>query len=245
MAAAIARGWREAKIRPETMLFTDSGSGRALELALETGGEAVALNHELAQRSDLVVLGFKPKDLDAAAPDLAASPAVLSLLNATPLARIQELFPRSEAMRLMPNLGVECRRGVMALAADPGSSRAGELTALLEQLGTVFRLDDAQVDAFTAVAGCSPAYLDLFAEALGRAGADAGLEPAAAREMVIETMAGTAELLRLREPGELRRQVASPGGSTEAGLASLDDDDFASIVRAAAAASLARMRGEL
>lgn len=245
MAAALARGWRAAAEGPEAMFFTDAGSGRAAQLAAETGGEALADNRRLAERVELVVLGFKPKDLEAAAPDLQAAPAVLSLLNATALERVRELFPGAEAMRLMPNLAVETGRGVMGLVADERSERARRLTGLLEQLGTVFRLEDRLIDAFTAVAGCSPAYLDLFVDALGGAGARAGLDPAAARAMVIETMAGTAELLREREAGELRRQVASPGGSTEAGLASLEADRFADVVARAADSSLARMRGEL
>lgn len=245
MAAAIARGWTAATHRPEGLLFTDAGSGRAAELAAETGGQALAENRELAERAELVVLGFKPKDLEAAAPDLQAAPAVLSLLNATSLKRVQELFPGSEVMRLMPNLGVESGRGVMGLVADGESDRAQRLIRLLEQLGRVFRLDDGLIDAFTAVAGCSPAYLDLFVDSLSQAGSEAGLDRAAAREMVIETMAGTVELLRRRGPGELRRQVASPGGSTEAGLSSLQSDDFAAIVARAADSSLARMRGEI
>lgn len=245
MAAAMARGWAKAERRPDGMLFSDNGSGRALALAAEVGGEAVASNQELAERAEVVVLGFKPKDLEGAAPDLAAAPAVLSLLNATSLEQVKTAFPSSEAFRLMPNLGVENNRGVMGLVLPQGSDRGERLAALLEALGTVFHLDDSQIDGLTALAGCTPAYFDLFVDSLADPGADAGLDPAAARTMVIETMAGTVDLLRQRQAGELRRQVASPGGSTEAGLAALERADFPAVVKAAVEASLARMRGEI
>lgn len=245
MVAAMARGWAKAERRPEDMLFSDTGSGRAATLAAEVGGEAVPSNEELAARAEVVVLGFKPKDLDAAAVPLAESPAVLSLLNATSLDRIQESFPRAVAFRLMPNLGVENNQGVMGLVLPEGSALGERLAELLAALGTVFRLDDERIDALTALAGCTPAYFDLFVDSLAEPGVDAGLDPDAARTMVIETMAGTVDLLRRRGPGELRYQVASPGGSTEAGLEALGREDFPAVVKHGVEASLARMRGEI
>ena len=77
-------------------------------------------------------------------------------------------------------------------------------------------------DAATAVMGCSPAYFALAAEAIADAGAADGLDPELARELVVETAAGTAELLRRHDPADVRKAVASPGGSTEAGLEALD-----------------------
>lgn len=245
MVAAMARGWAAASLKPAEMLFTDSGSGRAAKLAAAVGGRAVADNAELARRADVVVLGIKPKDLEAAAAELQAADAVLSLLNGTSLARVAELFPEAETLRLMPNLAVEHHRGVLGFVMPRPTAVGESLHRLLGALGRVFLLEDAAMDAVTAVAGCAPAYLDLFADSLAQAGAGAGLEPQVARAMVIETMAGTAELIRARQPGELRRQVASPGGSTEAGLASLERDGFEAVVTRAAEASLARMRGEI
>lgn len=244
MVAAMARGWAMADHRPAQMLFTDSGSGRAAELAAEVGGEPVSGNGELARRAEIVVLGFKPKDLETAAAELQAARAVLSLLNATTSERVADLFPDAEVLRLMPNLAVEHCRGVLGLVVPRASTLTDAVGGLLGSLGQVFPLDDRGIDALTAVAGCSPAYFDLFADSLAEAGVAAGLDPDAARAMVVETMAGSADLIRARAAGELRRQVASPGGSTEAGLASLEHDGFATTVARAAAASLARMRGE-
>jgi pyrroline-5-carboxylate reductase len=235
MAAAMARGW---KGEFETMLFSDSGSGRAAELAAELGGEAVA-NAEIAARADLVVLAVKPAKLEQAAAELVGAKVLISLLGATSLAKIAAAFPHAEAHRVMPNVGVEVRRGVLCLAGPPSPQVRGKLAVL----GHVVELPDEDFDAATAVMGCSPAYLALAVEAIAEAGAADGLDPRLARELVVETAAGTAELLRKHEPAALRAAVASPGGSTEAGLEALDREGAREAFAAAVRASLERMRG--
>jgi len=235
MAAAMARGLSGVV---EGMLFTDSGSGRARELASELGGEAVASNSELAERADVVVLAVKPAMLDEVAGELAGAKVVVSLLGATSLERAQAAFPRSEVVRVMPNVGVEVRKGVLCVAGEPDA----ELRAMLETLGHVVELPDSQFDTATAVMGCAPAYLALAVEAIADAGTVDGLDMDLARELVVETTVGTAELLRIRRPADVRRAVASPGGSTEAGLEALDREGARAAFEAAVLASLERMR---
>ncbi len=236
MAAAMARGLAD---EVERMLFTDSGSGRAADLAAEVGGEAVATNTELAEQADVVVLAVKPAKLDEVAVELAGSKVLVSLLGATSLERVEAAFPDAEVVRVMPNVGVEVRKGVLCVAGEPDA----ELRALLEGLGHVVDLPDSQFDAATAVMGCAPAYLALAVEAIADAGAADGLDEGLARELVVETTAGTAELLRVRHPADVRRAVASPGGSTEAGLEALEREGAREAFEAAVRASLERMRG--
>jgi pyrroline-5-carboxylate reductase len=231
----MARGWAG---EVETMLFSDSGSGRAAKLAAELGGEA-ATNAEIAARADLVIVAVKPARLGDVAPQLAGSKAVVSLLGATPLAAVEAAFPGSQVLRVMPNVGVEVRRGVLCIAGET----TPEARAKLELLGHVVELPDERFDAATAVMGCAPAYLALAVEAIADAGSADGLDPALSRELVVETAAGTAELLRRHQPAELRRAVASPGGSTEAGLEALEREGGREAFEAAVRASLERMRG--
>jgi pyrroline-5-carboxylate reductase len=235
MAAAIARGWAGEF---ERMLFSDSGSGRAAELARETGGET-ASNAEIAERADLVVVAVKPAALGAVAPDLGAARQVVSILAAVPVARLEEAFPRAEVLRVMPNVGVEVRKGVLCVAGEASA----DVRRKLGLLGHVVEIADADFDAATAVMGCAPAYLALAVEAIAEAGAEDGLDPELARELVVETTAGTAELLRARHPADVRKAVASPGGSTEAGLEALDREGARAAFAAAVRASLERMRG--
>lgn len=236
MAAAMARGLRGSL---SGMLFSDSGSGRAAQLAGELGGEAVESNTELAERADVIVLAVKPAKLDEAAGELEAAKVVISLLGATSLEKVQRAFPNSEVVRVMPNVGVEVRKGVLCVAGEPDP----DLHAMLETLGHVVALGDAEFDAATAVMGCAPAYLALAVEAIADAGTADGLDAELARELVVETTAGTAELLRVRHPADVRKAVASPGGSTEAGLEALDREGARGAFEAAVRASLERMRG--
>jgi pyrroline-5-carboxylate reductase len=234
MAAAMARGWAGEF---ERMLFSDSGSGRAAQLAAELGGEAAA-NAEISARADLVVVAVKPAKLGEVAPQLAAARKVVSILAAVSVEQLQAAFPAAEVLRVMPNVGVEVRRGVLCIAGEA----AGEVRGKLDLLGHVVEIADADFDAATAVMGCAPAYLALAVEAIADAGAADGLDPELSRELVVETAVGTAELLRVHHPAEVRKAVASPGGSTEAGLEALDREGARAAFEAAVRASLERMR---
>jgi pyrroline-5-carboxylate reductase len=236
MAAALARGLVG---EVDGMLFSDSGSGRAAELAAALGGEAVS-NEELADRADAIVLAVKPAALDQVAPSLQDAEEIVSVLAATPLARLREAFPDALILRTMPNVGVEVRQGVICIAGDALSPAVG---AALERIAHVVEIEENDFDGATAVMGCAPAYLALAVEAIGDAGAADGLDPELARELIVETAAGTAELLRRRDPADVCRAVASPGGSTEAGLEALDREDARGAFTAAVVASLDRMRG--
>jgi pyrroline-5-carboxylate reductase len=236
MAAAIARGWSGEF---EAMLFSDSGSGRAQALADELGGE-VASNAEIASRADLVLLAVKPDKLDSVAPDLAGAKEVVSVLAVTTLEALRAALPVAEhVLRVMPNVGVEARQGVLCVAGTAGDA----VRAKLDLLGHVVEIAEEDFDGATAVMGCAPAYLALAVEAIAAAGAADGLDPDLSRELVVETAAGTAELLRRHRPSDLRKAVASPGGSTEAGLEALEREGARRAFEAAVEASLERMRG--
>lgn len=247
MAAAMARGWAKADGRsPSKMVFTDGGSGRAAMLAEEVGGEALHSNSDLVEASDVVILAFSPGQLTEIAAGLDAPDTVVSLLGATSLERLREAFPETGVIRLMPNLGVEVCRGVICVAEGGPESRSDHdrVFEALGSLGKVVPLDDSLMDAATALMGCSPAYFAQVAQSLADVGVEQGLAPDTAIEIVGDSMAGTAELLGHRTPFEISVSVAHPGGSTEAGLEALEDRGGTEAFRAAAEASLARMRGE-
>jgi pyrroline-5-carboxylate reductase len=234
MAAAIARGWAGEF---ESMLFSDGGSGRAQKLAEELGGE-VASNAEIARRADVVLLAVKPGMLEEVAPELGEAREVVSVLAVVSLGRLQAAFPDAEhVLRVMPNVGVEVRQGVLCVAG----SASDEVRRKLDLLGHVVEIPDEDFDEATAIMGCAPAYVALAVEALADAGAEAGLDAELARELVVETTAGTAELLRHQHPAEVCKAVTSPGGSTEAGLEALDREGAAAAFKAAVEASLRRM----
>ena len=124
MARALARGWGDP------VLCTDSGSGRARELAAELGGEALSSNRELAERADLVILAHKPAQLAEVAWEAAGSAkAVVSLLARTSQADVRSAYPGVPVFRIEPNTAVQIRRGVLAFAEPDAQSRRGAARA--------------------------------------------------------------------------------------------------------------------
>ncbi len=244
MAAAMARGWAAGDGGPEAMLFCDLDRERAEALAREVDGETRAALPELAKDCEVLVLAVKPGALQDVARELdGKAPAVISILAATPTARLAEAFPGVPALRVMPNQPVEVRRGVLCYVAAEGMPEEllANLLELLEPLGELVPLQEELLDPAMAIMSSSPAYIALVAEALASAGEREGLDPRLAGELVAGALAGTAELLGKRDPRAIRKAVASPGGATEAGLAQLEgvvEDAFVNAVNA----SLQRFR---
>jgi pyrroline-5-carboxylate reductase len=220
MARALARGWD----RP--VLVADPAGERAQALVDEVGGEALASNAEVAARAELVVLCHKPAQLAEVALELAPhAGAVASILAATPLAALHDAYPDRPVYRFIPSLPVEVRQGAVVQAApvrpDALDAQVGEIFA---ELGTLVVLPDALVDVAMGLMSCAPAYVALVAEAQIDAGVRRGIPAAQSAELVVQTLAGTAELLARRGNDTLavRREVTSPGGVTARGLAALE-----------------------
>ena len=233
MARALARGWRRA------VLCSDPLAGRAQALAAEVGGEALPDNAEVARRADLVILAHKPAQLHEVASEVAPhARAVASILAVTPLASLREAYAGKPVYRFMPSLPVEVRQGALVQAAD----RAGAEDAipvgggpadrdldravhdLFAELGTLVVLDDSLLDVAMGLMSCGPAYVALVAEAQVDAGVRRGIPAAQGAPLVVQTLVGTAELIRRRENDmiSVRREVTSPGGLTARGLDALE-----------------------
>jgi pyrroline-5-carboxylate reductase len=220
MARALARGWN----RP--LLVADPVGERAQALATEVGGEALATNGALAERADLVVLCHKPAQLAAVAREVAPqAKAIASILAATPLKDLHDTYPDRPVYRFIPSLPVEVRQGAVVQAApERQSALDASVSELFAELGTLVVLPDALVDVAMGLMSCAPAYVALVAEAQIDAGVRHGIPAAQGAELVVQTLAGTAELLRQRENDTqaVRREVTSPGGVTARGLAALE-----------------------
>jgi pyrroline-5-carboxylate reductase len=222
MARALARGWGDP------VLCTDSGSGRARALAEELGGEAVASNRELAERSDVLILAHKPAQLAEVAWEAAgAAKAVVSLLARTPQADVRSAYPGLPVFRIEPNTAVEVRRGVLAFAEPDVQTDPALRDRIKERFARVGAVIDVPERLMSVAGGCSgvgPAYWSLLVEAWVDSAVKRGMPAPLATELITETMAGSAELLRARGGDTLavRREVASPGGTTARGLAALE-----------------------
>jgi pyrroline-5-carboxylate reductase len=229
MARALARGWGEP------VVCADPVAGRAQALVEEVGGQVAQGNADVARAVDLVVLCHKPAQLAEVAREVAPhAKAVASILAATPLATLREAYPGKPVYRFIPSLPVEVRQGAVVQGADArdAEERAHPDRSALDRevherfaaLGTLVVLDDALVDVATGLMSCAPAYVALVAEAQIDAGVRRGIPAAQGAELVVQTLAGTAELLRQRENDTVavRREVSSPGGMTARGIDALE-----------------------
>lgn len=217
MARALARGMGEP------VVAFDPLPGRAQALVDELGGEAVGSGPEVAQRADVVLLCHKPPQLDEVAQELAgAAKRVASILGGVPLERLRAAYPDAQVSRWLPSTPVEVRQGVTLLAAE--SDPEPDLRELIGRCGPLVELPEAQMDVAMGLMSNAPAYVALLCEAQVDAGVRRGLPAPLAAELVVQTFAGTAALLRARDFDTLavRREVTSPGGSTARGLAALE-----------------------
>jgi pyrroline-5-carboxylate reductase len=204
--------------------------------------------HETVPPCAGVVLAVKPGDVPAAAAAAATAGArrVLSIAAGVRLNTIEAAAgPDVAVVRAMPNTPALVRLGACAIAA--GSTATPDDVAwartILEAVGTVDQIDEAELDAFTGVAGSGPAYLFLVAEALTDAAVAQGLDRSMAERVVRQLLLGSATLLdREGDPARLREQVTSPNGTTAAGLAALDEHDVRGAIAAAVSAATQRSR---
>ena len=196
---------------------------RAAELRERHAIEATLSNAEAVAGAGIVVLAVKPQDFD----ELLASirdtvtkeQTVLSVAAAIPTAFIERrLAPEIPVVRAMPNAPATVHEGITGLCAGAHASEAHVAAAeeVLTHLGPVVRVAEPYMDAVTAVSGSGPAYFALLAEAMIEAGILLGLSREISTQLVVQTMLGTAVLLRDEEmhPVELREAVTSPGGTT-------------------------------
>lgn len=227
MAGAMVEGWRLAGVDLSSVVAIRP-SGRQVE-----GVRTVASLSEAGPPPRMMILGFKPQKLDEIAPDLvpwlSSRTVLVSLLAGADTANLRRRFAKPAAIvRAMPNLPVSVRRGVVALYSEDASDELrAELSPLFSALGyALWPNSETMFGAIGSIAGSGPAYVARFIAALARAGEERGMSADLASTLALETVLGTAWMAATNpEPmGEIARKVASPGGTTEAGLKVLDRD---------------------
>ncbi len=252
MGETVVSGLLRAGRDPDTLLVSERRPERAHELRERYGVEVVS-NIEAATRSSTLVVVVKPQDmpelLDEIAPVVRSGQVVVSLAAGITTSYIESrLLDGVAVVRVMPNTPALVDEGMAAISAGAHCDEAHlvEAEELLRATGKVLRVPEKQQDAVTAISGSGPAYLFFVVEAMIEAGVHLGLPRSTATELVVQTMVGSATMLR--ETGEhptvLRERVTSPGGTTAAAIRELEDHK----VRAAfmtALASAARRSREL
>ncbi len=249
MAAAIVEGLIAKKTYSSGQMACLGGTGSsAAKLSARTGVRVATSLEDLMAGADTLVVAFKPQHLASADPRLGAlteGRLVISVLAGKKVAALSAAFPRARnIIRSMPNTPGQIGAGVTGWCARDPLSQAdrGTVEVLFGALGLSVELPESQIDAFTAICGCGPAYVFEFAAALRDSALEMGFEPATAKSFAVETLLGASRLLKHEgvDPEVLRGQVTSPNGVTAAGLRRMADLDFRGMIRDAIRAAKAR-----
>ena len=241
MGGALIRAACEA-VGPEQVVITDHAWAKAEELAGQLGCTAVRDNGEALGQAEYVFLCVKPQVMEgvvkALVPALAAKPdtVLVTIAAGIQIATLRgwlgELDFSPAILRIMPNTPAAIGMGMLALTAEPGAKEAHyqAVEAILAKAGRVERLAEGQMDAFSAVAGCGPAFVYPFIEALADGAVKVGLPRSQAMVYAAQMVLGSAALVLEsgKHPGQLKDEVCSPGGSTIAGVAALEARAFRS-----------------
>jgi pyrroline-5-carboxylate reductase len=240
MASAMVDGLLAKKAaRPADLACIGGDDDTARVLAARTGITAHTNLAALLKNADGLVLACKPQQLaalDTRLAELTAGKLVLSILAGKRLARLAQTFPRARNLiRAMPNTPGQIGAGITGWCAlEPLSdSDRTIVNTVLGALGKMVEVEEPQLDAVTALSGSGPAYVFEFAAALRDAGEAVGLSRAAAYQLALETILGSAKLMAQSpaEAEELRNQVTSPNGTTFAGLKRMEARDFRGLIK--------------
>ena len=219
LAGLLSTEWR----KPEEIVVTGRRDERLAELTERHGVEATRSNAEAVSGAGVVVIAVKPQDFDVLLGEIGGlldtAQVVVSIAAAVPTAAIERrLSEPVPVLRAMPNAPATVHEGMAGLCAGTyaGEEHLAVAEDVLTHVGRVARVPEAYMDAVTAVSGSGPAYFALLAEAMIEAGILLGLSREVSTDLVVQTMLGTAKLLRDEEmhPVELREMVTSPGGTT-------------------------------
>ncbi len=252
MGSALAEGLVEARwCPPNELAVVETAAEQREALSARLPGVAViaSLEIEHVDATTGVVICVKPEHAEAVARMAGALGAtrLLSVVAGLSTARIEATLPTSIAViRSMPNTPVLVRKGVSAIAGGAHVTKddLDWAESILGAVGIVVRVTERNIDAVTGLSGPMPAYLYLVIEALIEAGVHQGLSRDVAHQLVVGTFEGSAALLTStgETPEELRHQVTSPGGTTAAGLRTLESRAVRSAFIDAVAAAAERSR---
>ncbi len=231
MGEALIRGLTKTGLMPvEHLMMADVRTDRLEEMKRLYGVSVAEDNLTLVRRSDVILLAVKPQILGAVLDEIApATPGKLLISVAAGVSTSEirrHLPPGTRMIRVMPNTPALVLEGATAIAYAAGLEDGDMDTArqIFEAVGRVVILDESLMDAVTGLSGSGPAYIALVVEALADGGVRVGLDRKTAMTLAMQTVLGSARLLieTGMHPGQLKDMVSSPGGTTIAGIHTLE-----------------------
>jgi pyrroline-5-carboxylate reductase len=232
---------------PDQILVSDPQAQRREFLNQQYGVAVTIDNQAIASGAEIVLLAIKPQVFDSVTAALQqTNPAqiVLSILAGVPLQRLEAAFPGQPVIRAMPNTPATVGAGITAIAAGQQAQASHLETArqIFSTVGEVVEVPENLLDAVTGLSGSGPGFVAILIEALIDGGVSVGLPRSTATQLALQTVRGTAELLQTTglHPAELKDRVTSPGGTTIAGVAHLEQAGLRSALIGAVQAACRR-----
>ena len=231
MAEALIKGLVSGGVQPDRITVCDPLDAR-LQWLSQTYGVRTSQNNTAALSGHTIVFAVKPAQLDLVLQEVQSAwrPGVLglSIVAGARLEKFERALPTDTPfIRAMPNTPCVIGEGITALAgnAHAGDTHWNQARALFSAVGRVLDLPESYFDAVTGLSGSGPAYVTLILEALIDAGVQQGLPRRIARDLVCQTVVGSARLVQDsgKHPAELKDQVVTPAGTTAAGLQVLEE----------------------
>lgn len=243
LGGLFATGWTT----PDDVMVVERLETRRQQLLGRFPG--LVVSGELPPAGTDLVLAVKPADVEPVCAELAdrRPPRVLSIAAGVPTGRLEAMLPEgTRVVRAMPNTPALVGAGAAGIAAGAlaDAEDMAWATQILSAVGTVEVIEEDLLDAVTGLSGSGPAYVFLLAEAMIEAGVSVGLPLGVADALTRQTLLGAARLLAETgdDPGVLRANVTSPGGTTAAGLAVFERAGFRDLVADVVAAATRRSR---
>ena len=237
MGGALARA---AAMSGECEIYlADYSPEKAKELAHEISATPCS-NNEIAESCEYIFLGVKPNVIagvcEAMAEALESNPeaVIVTMAAGVAIERIEQILgPERPIIRIMPNTPVAVSSGMITWCASGAVSETLEdgFVRILAKAGRLDNIPESLIDAASALAGCGPAFVYMFAEALADGGVKCGLPRDKAMSYAVQTLIGAAQMIEQtgKHPGQLKDEVCSPGGSTIEGVHTLEDGAFRSL----------------
>ncbi|MGG3737959.1 pyrroline-5-carboxylate reductase [Aeribacillus pallidus] len=233
MAEAMIAGMvKTGLVESKNIIVTNKHDEQKLQRLAHTYGVRITYNREeLFKDTDIIVLAMKPKDIKSAISDirdyLKKHHLLVSVLAGVSLQTLEEgVGKQIPIVRAMPNTSATIQKSATAISFNRWVSEKQKQIAheLFAAIGLVTEVAEEQLDAVTGLSGSGPAYIYYIVEAMEESAEQIGLEKDKAKQLIVQTLIGAAEMLSMSEkqPSELREAVTSPGGTTEAGIRMLD-----------------------
>lgn len=226
MGSAFARGL----YKNYDLILYDRNREKREKIAGELKQHSSPSLEEAIQSAQIILLAIKPKDLSqiiAGCSKGVQGKILISLLTGVTVKKLREKFPGCEPVRIMPNLGVVYKQGLIAIAQDPlmPESVKKQIEPVFRELGVFIWLDESKIDPFIALSGSGIGFILLMIEAMLEGGVYLGFNATQAKEIVLNTMRGACTLVQEsgKHPAELKLQVSSPGGTTIEGLKAMEE----------------------